>query len=172
MAFLTALMLGIAPAPPAEWVTKIYNGWRVSAVQPSSCAAIKQFEGDVIIYVEFDERRDEVTFAIRDPSFKSLKDGETYNLTTDLELKDEQIANFGQVTFRGRVDGEMAAIVAAFSGKEFLSFLEQAARVKIKRGGINVADVDVSYGQGWQISALRDCAALMAKKNPSDPFAD
>ncbi len=172
MAFLTALMLGMAPAPPAEWVTKIYNGWRVSAVQPSSCAAIKQFEGDVIIYVEFDERRDEVTFGVGDPSFKSLKDGEIYSLTTDLKLKDEQTAHFGQVNFRGRVEGDRAAIVAAFDGKEFLGFLEQAARVKIKRGGINVADVDVSYGQGWQISALKDCAALMAKKNPSDPFAD
>lgn len=172
MAFLTALVMGMAAAPPAEWVTKIYNGWRVSAVEPSSCGAIKQFDGDVIIYLEFDERRDEVMFALGDPSFKSLKDGETYSLTTDLELKDEQIANFGQVNFQGRVDGDMASIVALFSGKEFLGFLEQAARVKIKRGGINVADVDVSYGQGWQISALRDCAALMAKKNPSDPFAN
>jgi hypothetical protein len=172
MAFLTALMLGMAPAPSAEWVTRIYNGWRVSAVQPSSCSAIKEFEGGIVIYVEYDERRDEVTFALRDPSFKSLKEGDTYSLATDLELKDGQIANFGQVNFRGRVDGDIAAIVAAFDGKEFLGFLEQAARVRIKRGGINVADVDVSYGQGWQISALRDCAALMAKKNPSDPFAD
>lgn len=172
MVFLTALMLGMAPAPSAEWVTRIYNGWRVNAVQPSSCAAIKEFDGGVVIYVEFDERRDEVTFALRDPSFKSLKDGDTYSLATELELKDGQIASFGQVNFRGRVDGDMAAIAAAFDGKEFLGFLEQAARVKIRRGGINVADVDVSYGQGWQISALRDCAALMAKKNPSDPFVN
>ena len=172
MAFLTALMMGMAPEPPAEWVTKIYNGWRVSAVQPSSCAAIKEFDGGIIVYLEFFERHDEVTLALGDPSFKSLKDGEIYSLTTDLELKDGQTANFGQVSFRGRVDGNIRSIGAAFSGKEFLGFLEQAARLKIKRGGISVADVDISYGQGWEISALRDCAALMAKKNPSDPFAD
>lgn len=172
MAFLTALMLGMAPAPPAEWVTKIYNGWRVSAVQPSSCVAIKQFEGDIIVYLEFFERHNEATLAVGDPSFESLKDGEVYKLTTDLELKDGRTANFGQVNFLGRVDGNIRSIAAPFVGKEFLGVFEQAARLKIKRGEVSVADVDVSYGQGWQISALRDCAALMAKKNPSDPFAD
>lgn len=169
MSLLGAMVFILATSQSSDYRVD-YNGWAVRS-RISTCHMAKEFERGIAIYIEYDERRDEAVFAIGDPSFKSIKDGETYNLNMDLVLKDGQTALY-EVRFTGRVGGDFNTISARMPGKQFLDHFEQTARVKVRRGEISVSDIDVSYGSGGHIWSLRRCSALMAKENPSDPFSN
>lgn len=146
-----------------------YNGWRVKPAE-SFCSIWKEFDRGIIMLIDYDDRKNRVTLLINDPSFHSIKDNEEYKLDMDVPLKGGGAALYGKVSFQGKIFDGFRAIMATFLGREFLGVIEKASRVRVRRGDISVADIDVSAGSGLHVAALRRCAETRTKENPSDPF--
>jgi hypothetical protein len=168
MVFVTALALGLAAQQVPGFATH-YNGWKL-APSDNGCMILKAFERDVVIGIGYDERRNDLRLVIGDPSFRSLKDGEIYKLDIVLALKDGKTVEFSGVPFVGTTGGNPSILTDSLNGRDFLTHAENASRLKINRADISVADIDISYGSGGHVWALRECAKAKAKTNPSDPF--
>ena len=170
MVIKAALVLSLAAQQVPGFATH-YNGWKLVSTD-NGCMILKAFERDVVIGIGFDDRRGDLRLAIGDPSFRSLKDGEIYKLNVLLTLKDSRNVEYPGVPFEGVVDKSPSILTDALNGRDFLTHAENASRLKVNRGDVNVADVDISYGSGGHVWALRKCAEARARTNPSDPFKD
>lgn len=146
-----------------------YNGWKLAPTD-NGCMILKAFERDVVVGIGYDERRNEVRLVVGDVSFRSLKEDEIYKLDVTLMLKDGRTASFSGVPFAGVSGTPPSILTDALNGRDFLTHVENASRLKINRRDVSVADVDISYGSGGHVWALRKCAEAKAKANPSDPF--
>jgi hypothetical protein len=170
MVFVTAWVLGLAAQQAPGFATH-YNGWNLVSTD-NGCMILKAFERDVVIGIGFDERRNDLRLVIGDPSFRSLKEGEIYKLNVALTLKDGRNVEYPGVPFAGVVDKSPSILTDSLNGRDFLTHAENASRIRINWGDISVADIDISYGSGGHVWALRKCAEAEAKANPSDPFKD
>jgi hypothetical protein len=170
MAALMALVLGLAAQQVPGFATH-YNGWKLVPTD-NGCMILKAFERDVVIAIGFDDRRNDLRLAIGDPSFRSLKDGEIYKLNVVLTLKDGRKVEYPGVPFEGVFDKSPSILTDALNGRDFLAHAENASRLKVNRADVSVADIDISYGSGGHVWALRKCAEAKARTDPSDPFKD
>ncbi len=170
MASSISLTLALAFAQVPGFSTH-YNGWKLLPTD-GGCMISKVFEEKVAVGLAYDERRDEAKLIVTDQSFRSLKDQEIYQLNVAIEGKNGETTTYRNVPFIGLTGKAPTILTDRLTAKQFLTAFEGAARLTITRGTVSVASVDISYGSGWQVSALRQCAAKLAKENPSDPFED
>lgn len=170
MVLIAALVLSLAGQQVPGFATH-YNGWKLAPTD-NGCMILKAFERDVAVAMGYDERRDELRLVVSDPTFQSLKDGQIYKLDITLALKDGRSVEYSGVPFVGEAGRHPTILTDALKGRDFLTHAENASRIKINRGDISVADIDISYGSGGHVWALRKCAEAKAKTSPSDPFKD
>ncbi|HEY0623898.1 hypothetical protein [Sphingomonas sp.] len=170
MVFITALALVLAGQQVPGFATH-YNGWKLVPTD-NGCMILKAFERDVVIGIRYDARRNDLRLAVGDPTFRSLKEGEIYKLDILLTLKDGRSVEFSGVPFAGTTGSTPSIFTDSLNGRDFMTHAETSSRIKINRGDISVADIDISYGSGGHIWALRRCAEAKAKADPSDPFKD
>ena len=142
MALLMALALGLTAQQVPGFATH-YNGWKLVPTD-NGCMILKAFERDVVIGIGFDDRRNDLRLVIGDPSFRSLKDGEIYKLTIVLTLKDGKNVEYPGVPFAGVVDKSPSILTDSLNGRDFLTHVENASRIRIDRGDVSVADIDIS----------------------------
>jgi hypothetical protein len=170
MALSMLLAFGLVAQQVPGFATH-YNGWKLAPTE-NGCMILKAFERDVVIGIGYDERRNDLRLVIGDPSFRSLKDGETHKLNVVLVLKDGTTVQYPGVPFAGSTTPTASIIADTLNGRDSLAHAENASRLKISRADMSVADIDISYGSGGHVWALRKCAEARAKTNPSDPFKD
>lgn len=130
---------------------------------------VAAFPREVFLFIRFDDRRDEATLVLVDPSFVSAKEDREYPLDVTLGAGSKILSRFSERTFLSVQVGDRPGIATMFQGRDFLSIVERAEGLSIMRGGSSVGHFSL-YGSRRGAALLRQCAKEVSAKTPSDPL--
>lgn len=160
-----------AATPEAVRQGKLIGGWYVSRGK-TDCSMLTEYSRSVSLYVSFDARRDDSHLVLVDPSFRSVKQGDTFALDVYFGGGRQAVESYTDVSFRGiRLEDGKPGVSALFAGSAFLRDFARAARMLIKRDDATVALLELN-GSAAAVADLRSCAERVSRETPSDPFDD
>lgn len=162
---------GSAVAQESETYATV-NGWSVMRSE-DSCSMLTDYEGGSALYFRYNVGKNEVTAAVNDPAFKSIKSGEEYPVTVYFRKPDKLDAGWGEVKAVGLVTETLRAISMTFVAPDFLKDIKASSGFVLMRDNDRVLVTSLSLsGSAAAAVKLEQCAREVHRKNPSDPFAN
>lgn len=143
--------------------------WSITRLD-NSCSMIAAFEGGSFVHVRYDARLGEAILSIADPAFRSVSEGETYQLDVSFQSGDRH-ETYSNVKFvGGHLQSPNRMVTTVFAAPAFLNDLSSYEGLRVTLGSASVASTSLN-GTAPAVKALRQCADQAALDNSSDPFA-
>lgn len=109
---------------------------------------------------------------IFDPRFESIVDGQSYALSLHFARKGRLDDAWGVVKALGvAVDGGNRGVRLVLDGRDFIADFARSDTIALFRDDRLVVSLSLK-GSAKAAARLRDCANMVERLRPSDPFAD
>ena len=166
---ILAMMLAGADVQSA-FTSKMVSGWFVSPDE-YGCSALTNYEDDAVLFLSADVGKATIWMSLGDPKFKSIKAGEKYPVKVVFRKPNGKYDDaWGTINFiGGQVEGGNQTLTMKFK-PELLDDIASSTMILFLKDDNAPVDTLSLDGSREMAAALKECARIREKENPSDPF--